>query len=213
MFPAIFSQDFTPENTVAIDLSKNNKELNSGIFQDVSKFSDYIQLLTAGKWGIGGYLEPRRIYEAHTNFATAQSDFRNIHLGVDIWAEAGTAVAAPLDGIVHAFQINEGSGNYGPTIILRHELADETFFSLYGHLAKSDLENIRLEQKIAKGEVFCHLGASHENGTWPPHLHVQCIRDLQTFIGDYPGVCSSKDQTFYAQNCPDPRVLWKRNLD
>jgi murein DD-endopeptidase MepM/ murein hydrolase activator NlpD len=213
MSVAIFSQDFTSENSVEIDLSKNNVELNPGIFQDVAKFSAYIQRLTFGKWGIGGYLEPRRIYEAHTNFATGASDFRNIHLGMDIWAEAGTAVAAPLDGFVHAFQINEGSGNYGPTIILRHELANETFFSLYGHLAISDLENVRLEQKISQGEVFCHLGAPHENGSWPPHLHVQCIRDLQSFVGDYPGVCSERDKAIYAQNCPDPRVLWERNLD
>ncbi len=174
----IFSQDFTSVNSVSIDLSKNNPSLQSDVFGNVEKFKDYINILIGDKWGIGGYLEERAIYEAHSNFATDQRDFRNIHLGIDIWAKAGTPVLAPLDGYVYSLQNNEGLGNYGPTIILRHELDDQTFFSLYGHLSKNDLVNIQIGQQIQKGEVFCHLGESNENGSWPPHLHVQCIRDL-----------------------------------
>jgi len=210
MLNAIFSQEFTSENSISIDLSKNNTNLHSAIFGNLEKFSAYMEHLISDKWGIGGYLEPRTIYEAHTNFATNQNDFRNIHLGIDIWGKAGTPVVAPKDGFVHAFQTNEGLGNYGPTIILQHELEGQFLFSLYGHLSKKDLENIRIGQKIQKGEIFCHLGNSHENGSWPPHLHVQCIRDLQDFVGDYPGVCSARDQAFYAQNCPHPSVLWER---
>jgi murein DD-endopeptidase MepM/ murein hydrolase activator NlpD len=212
MLNAIFSQDFTSQNSVAIDLSKNNSYLNSEIFQDVEKFSTYISSVISGKWGIGGYLENRRIYEAHTNFSTGESDFRNIHLGIDIWGVAGTPVAAPKAGTVHTLQNNEGLGNYGPTVILRHEFEGQTMFSLYGHLSKTDLGNLKIGQQIHQGEVFCHLGDSPENGTWPPHLHVQCIRDLQDFVGDYPGVCSERDREFYAQNCPDPSILWRKRI-
>ncbi len=204
----IFSQNFNLQNSITIDLSKHNPRLNSTIFSNLKVFSVFIEDLIGDKWGIGGYLETREIYEAHANFATNQNDFRNIHLGIDIWAKAGTPVVAPLDGFVHSIQNNKGLGNYGPTIILQHDLNGQTLFSLYGHLAKSDLENICIGQKIQKGEVFCHLGQPHENGSWPPHLHVQCIRDLQQFVGDYPGVCSARDEAFFAQNCPDPSVLW-----
>ncbi|MHA8067413.1 peptidoglycan DD-metalloendopeptidase family protein [Aquirufa sp. ROCK2-A2] len=210
MFKPIFSEDFTSENSVQLDLSKNNPNLKTDIFQDVELFSTYINQLIGPNWGIGGYLEHRKIYEAHSNFATQQSDFRNIHLGIDIWAAAGTPVLAPQDGVVHALQINEGLGNYGPTIILRHEFGGQTLYSLYGHLSHKDLEPLKIGQYIRQGDVFCHLGHSSENGSWPPHLHVQCIRDLQHFVGDYPGVCLERDQAFYAQNCPDPRVLWER---
>ena len=163
--------------------------------------------LGTNKYGLGGYLEHRRMYESHDNFATDQQDFRNIHLGIDIWAEAGTEVFAPMDGIVHSFQVNEGSGNYGPTMILAHQIQGELICSLYGHLATQDLEGLVLGQTIQQGELIGHLGNSSENGGWPPHLHFQLIRDLQGFVGDYPGVCSRRDMDFYAQNCPNPELF------
>jgi murein DD-endopeptidase MepM/ murein hydrolase activator NlpD len=103
---------------------------------------------------------------------------------------------------VHSFQINEGSGNYGPTIILFHPT--ENIYSLYGHLANEDLKQLKVGDVIAAGQLLCHLGNPSENGGWPPHLHFQLIRDLQDFNGDYPGVCSKRDVVFYANNCPDP---------
>jgi len=51
------------------------------------------------------------------------------------------------------------------------------------------------------------LGKPDENGGWPPHLHFQLIRDMQGFVGDYPGVCAKQDLTFYANNCPDPSAF------
>jgi hypothetical protein len=121
---------------------------------------------------------------------------------MDFWTTAGTPVFAPLAGEVHSFQINEGSGNYGPTIILYHPT--EKSYSLYGHLANDDLKNLKVGDVIAAGQLLCHLGNPSENGGWPPHLHFQLIRDMQGMEGDYPGVCSKRDIDFYANNCPDP---------
>jgi murein DD-endopeptidase MepM/ murein hydrolase activator NlpD len=202
MIHRLFSTPLTPVNSIALDLSASNKDLNSAIFRDIPSFCAYIDQQVGAKTGVGGYLEHRIIYEAHENFATASADFRNIHLGIDFWATAGTPVFAVADGVVHSFQVNPGSGNYGPTIILHHPALG--IYSLYGHLAFTDLAGLSVGMPVTEGQVLCHLGEPHENGGWPPHLHFQLIKDMQGFHGDYPGVCSQRDVAFYAENCPDP---------
>jgi peptidoglycan LD-endopeptidase LytH len=205
----LFSELLTSTNSIALDFSARNTELNASIFGSLSAFCDYVESKLAGKIGYGGYLEHRIVYEAHENFATDAADFRNIHLGMDFWTTAGTPVFAPLDGVVHSFQVNEGSGNYGPTIILYHPA--EKIFSLYGHLANDDLKHLKVGDIIAAGQLLCHLGNPSENGGWPPHLHFQLIRDMQGFQGDYPGVCSKRDVEFYANNCPNPAKFDESN--
>lgn len=198
----LFSEPLTPSNSISLDFSAKNTELNASIFGSLPAFCDYVVSKLVGKIGYGGYLEHRIVYEAHENFATNAADFRNIHLGMDFWTTAGTPVFAPLDGVVHSFQVNEGSGNYGPTIILYHPA--EKIYSLYGHLANDDLQHLKVGDIITAGQLLCHLGNPSENGGWPPHLHFQLIRDMQGIEGDYPGVCSKCDVEFYANNCPDP---------
>lgn len=202
MINRLFSEPLSPANSVALDLSATNKELNPAIYANIPAFCAYIEQNLGAKIGVGGYLEHRIIYEAHENFATDSADFRNIHLGVDFWAQAGTSVFAPLAGEVHSFQVNPGSGNYGPTIILFHP--SQGIYSLYGHLAEQDLEELSVGMPIAAGQLLCHLGEPNENGGWPPHLHFQLIRDMQGYSGDYPGVCSQRDLAYFASNCPDP---------
>jgi murein DD-endopeptidase MepM/ murein hydrolase activator NlpD len=202
MINRLFSEPLSPANSVALDLSATNKELNPAIYANIPAFCAYIEQKLGAKIGVGGYLEHRIIYEAHENFATASADFRNIHLGVDFWAQAGTPVFSVADGVVHSFQVNPGSGNYGPTIILFHP--SQGIYSLYGHLAEQDLEGLAVGMPIAEGQLLCHLGEPSENGGWPPHLHFQLIRDMQRYSGDYPGVCSQRDLAYFASNCPDP---------
>ena len=202
MIHRLFSEPLFAHNTIALDLSAMNAELSPSIYGNISAFCDYITKKLGERIGFGGYLEHRVIYESHENFATANEDFRNIHLGMDFWTTAGTPVFAPMAGEVHSFQVNEGSGNYGPTIILFHP--EEKIYSLYGHLANDDLKHLKVGDTIAAGQLLCHLGNPSENGGWPPHLHFQLIRDMQDFKGDYPGVCSKRDVEFYARNCPDP---------
>jgi murein DD-endopeptidase MepM/ murein hydrolase activator NlpD len=202
MIHRLFAEPLSAKNSVALDLSAANLELNLSIYGNASAFQDYIAGKLGDKIGFGGYLENRVIYESYENFATASADFRNIHLGMDFWTMAGTPVFAPLEGEVHSFQVNQGAGNYGPTIILYHP--DEKIYSLYGHVSMADLIPIEIGLPIGAGQLLCHLGKPTENGGWPPHLHFQLIRDMQGFHGDYPGVCSQRDLSFYANNCLDP---------
>lgn len=199
------------EKILAMDFTELNKALTTEIIEDTASFSAYINhtLKAAGAlYGIGGYNEHRTVYARSRVFDGAdQSASRCIHLGVDIWGDAGTEISAPLDGTVHSFAFNDDYGDYGATIILSHQMAGAAFYSLYGHLALNDLENLTEGKFIHAGEVFAHFGMPTENGQWPPHLHFQLILDMESKKGDYPGVCSLPDRQKYLNNCPDPDAL------
>lgn len=149
----------------------------------------------------GGWGERRELYTGSGLFAGEEP--RVIHLGIDVWTDAGTPLAAPLDGVVQSFADNAGFGNYGPTILLDHG----DFCTLYGHLARSSLEGLEPGRPVAAGEVLARLGEPHENGGWPPHLHFQKITDLLGSAGDYPGACTESARGLWLARCPDPRGL------
>lgn len=203
-------EKLTGENTLKLDFTSSNRGLKAVNLGNTAEFDRYVFAQLSSKYkiyGIGGYLENRSIYSRSEVFATEQADFRNIHLGVDIWAQAGSPVYVPLEGKVHSFQDNVGFGNYGPTIILEHVMDGKPIFSLYGHLFRSDLENLQVGKVYQQGELLCHVGPFPENGDWPPHLHFQLMWDLGGNRGDYPGVAAEKDLDFYRENCPDPNVV------
>ena len=154
--------------------------------------------------GIGGYLENRVIYRRSPHFDDA-TEARSLHLGVDVWVPAGTPVAAPLPATVHSRADNDNFGDYGPTIILQHELEGVTFYSLYGHLTRTDLAGVTPGQALAAGQTFAHVGPHPENGDWPPHLHLQLIADMQGRWGDFPG-----ERAYWASLCPDPMLVLER---
>jgi murein DD-endopeptidase MepM/ murein hydrolase activator NlpD len=110
-------------------------------------------------------------------------------------------------GTIHSFADNEGFGNYGPTLILEHDIEGQVFYTLYGHLSRKNIANWKKGAVIQKGEQIGNLGMMSENGDWPAHLHIQIIKDLQGMEGDYPGVSSIDNVQFYRLNCIDPKFL------
>ena len=198
---------------IPLDLSVSNPDLLGIDFSDSTVLERYVNThLTVNDAlvGYGGYLETRNIYQrsAYFNKEDAATE-RNIHLGMDLWLGAGAPISAPLDGVVHSFAYNQNFGDYGPTIILKHSLNDVVFYTLYGHLSLSSIENLREGHRFKQGEQIATLGDASVNGDYPPHLHFQIIRDLGDWVGDYPGVCSKNDFEFYVANCPDPNLLLK----
>jgi len=219
-----FSRDFHPvvpfnpatDKLLLLDFSANNKDLSPHILNSTKDFAAYINhlLQDAGAlYGIGGYAEHRTVYEMSNLFDadTSGGEPRRLHLGVDIWGKPNTHVMAPLDGIVHSFAFNKGTGDYGATLVLTHQLEGITFHTLYGHLSLASIANMREGARVMAGEVFGGFGIPAENGGWPPHLHFQVISDLGTFKGDYPGVCRYSEKEPYLQNCPDPDIILRLN--
>ena len=214
-FLPVMGEMLNLENTVKLDFSPSNPDLETLDLSNTSVFDKYVtqQIKDSGKkYGIGGYLEHRAIYRRSAVFGTAESDFRNIHLGIDIWTDAGAAIYAPLDGTIHSFQNNVGFGNYGPTIILEHQVLVKKLYSLYGHLFLTDLEGIKIGQEVKAGQLLAHIGPFPENGDWPPHLHFQLMWDLMGNVGDFPGVCSEREITLYESNCPDPNLVLRSEV-
>lgn len=159
---------------------------------------------TGAKVAFGGYLEPRTLYSAFGHFDGPGSPVRNIHLGVDFWAPAGTEVRCPCPGKVHSFSNRSIPGDYGPVILLEHEVGGRPLYSLYGHLGTASLCGLKTGRLFEAGERLGYLGVPEENGGYVPHLHFQLIRDPGTWQGDYPGVCGPEDLVYYRENCPDP---------
>jgi murein DD-endopeptidase MepM/ murein hydrolase activator NlpD len=131
---------------------------------------------------------------------------RCIHMGVDIWGPAGTAVHAFSDAVVYAVEHHDAPRNYGPTVITQHQVHGEPLWALHGHLSMETLNHVRPGQNVEKGTVIGWFGEWNENGNWPPHLHFQLSRVAPT-DGDMPGVVAPSDRSAALQTHPDPRMV------
>jgi murein DD-endopeptidase MepM/ murein hydrolase activator NlpD len=204
------------DKLLLLDFTVANKELTGEIINNTRTFCNYINTkleMGNARYGIGGYNEYREIYSRSKVFdaTTPGEEPRRLHLGTDIWGKPATAVSAPLDGLVHSFAFNNNPGDYGATIILTHQLQGYSFYTLYGHLSLSSIQNLQEGDRISKGDIFADFGIPAENGQWPPHLHFQIINDLEEWNGDYPGVCKYSEKENYLTNCPDPDLILQMN--
>lgn len=201
--------DFHKTPFCILDFSATNPELASLDLTNTELFSAYVfgKLRDAGAVvGVGGYNEHRVIYHRSEHFSS-HDEPREIHLGIDLWIEAGTPVFAPLPGIVHSFQDNAHFGDYGPTIILEHRFHGNPLYSLYGHLNRASLNGLYEGKAFEANDQIGTIGPYPENGDWPPHLHFQLMTDMLGLRGDFPGVCSQTDRSTFLAICPDPNVL------
>lgn len=195
-----------------MDLSVTNLDLAKINITDARAFENYIQeqqQLFDSKIAFGGYLEKRNLYQRSTHFKNEAIEERNIHIGIDLWTQAETSVICPLDGWVHSFKNNAAIGDYGPTLILKHQLENDIFYTLYGHLSLESIRNLKVGMPFKKGQQLATLGNPSENGDYAPHLHFQIIKNIGDYNSDYPGVCSESNLDFYLENCPDPNLLLK----
>lgn len=185
MFP-ILGKWLNAQNSLHTPLSIQAVEAAGFNAQSPNCDEDYLKhFLQNNEFVYGGFMEKRNLYERSPLFK-AESGFRNIHLGTDIWADAGTVLYAPFDLKIHSFQDNNHFGDYGPTVIL--EGNKDYPFILMGHLSREDLKLWSSKAEYKAGDVVGHFGEAEENGGWFPHVHLQVMRDLQGKKGDFPGV-------------------------
>lgn len=208
VFKPVIPQEYLSSPPHIFDLTKNNPEVASLDVADTPAFADYINAVLQKSgcvWGLGGYGENRGVYQSP--LFQAQGEARSVHLALDIWLPVQTAIFTPLPAKVHSFAVNDNHLDYGPTIILEHELGGVKFYTLYGHLAESSLNNLAVGSEFAAGDEICRVGEMGENGHWPPHVHFQIIADMLGKQGDFPGVARPSEKAEYLTLCPNPNIL------
>jgi len=159
--------------------------------------------------GIGLYHEKRNVYQGSNYISKLNSESRrDIHVGIDIFAKAGTNIRAPLDGKVFILKDNAYEYDYGPTIILEHKINSlDKFYTIYGHLSKKCLKTLHVGKKIKKNQIIAEIGNYPINGNWPPHLHFQISFDMMGEKENFPGVSEDILLHLWTKISPDPNLI------
>ncbi|MBU6245848.1 MAG: aminotransferase class III-fold pyridoxal phosphate-dependent enzyme [Actinomycetales bacterium] len=156
---------------------------------------------------LGRYGEERNVYQDEA-FDPHGASARTIHLGLDLFAPAGSAVFAPLDGVIEAFADNHTWLDYGPVLILRHETDDGTpFWTLMGHLSRASMASWQVGRQVSAGEQVATVGTPEENVGWPPHVHLQVLTDLCGMGTDVYGVAPRDEGSLWRGISPNPALL------
>jgi murein DD-endopeptidase MepM/ murein hydrolase activator NlpD len=173
------------------------------------------------KYGVGKYNEKRptmytsAIFQGQVSEPSADaaegslpSSFepRDIHVGIDLAAPAGSRVHAFFDGRIFMTGINSAEGDYGGTLITEHVLAGQKLWALHGHLSHASTKYRGVGELLKKGDVVGWLGEKQENGGWNPHLHFQ-LTLIEPTVCDLPGVVREKDRAEAICIYPDPRLV------
>ena len=192
-----------------VDLSVGSQVFHEVDILDQHAFQAWLEVKMQGQftWGLASYLEDRQTILSQ--YPQMREEERYFHLGLDIIVDLDTPLHAPLDAVVQESYYEEGEGNYGGNVLLRHDSPYfETFYSIYGHLNKERLPEAGA--KFKAGEVFARIGDFHENGNWFYHTHLQIITQKGYDEGWVSkGYCAAKDLAIMDSICPSPLSLFR----
>ncbi len=210
LFPTISKNDVHH-----LDLSVSSKWIgHQQDFNDLDLFQFKIEQLqkeNPTKIIAGGYLEPRPIYTsiAYDKIGNNGRESRSIHLGIDFWLPEQTPVHALFDGEVVIAVNDVGNKEYGGLVVLKHQVENFEFYTLYGHLTVESATKHKLGDTIKKGDRIALLGNYPENGDWAPHLHFQVLLSLYDYTLDFPGVAYYNQIDVWKSTCPNPNLIFK----
>ncbi len=211
LFPFIQNTD----GIHSLDLSVSSSWLgHENDFNDTDLFQFKIgklQKQVPNKVIAGGYLEPRPFYTsaAYNDIGNNGRENRTLHLGTDFWLPQNTAVHALFDGEIVMATNDTGDKAYGGLVVLKHQIDDFVFFTLYGHLSIDSATKYTKGNTIKKGACVGELGNSSENGNWAPHLHFQIMLSVLNFKNDFPGVAHFNQMEVWKSLCPNPNLLFQ----
>lgn len=152
---------------------------------------------------IGKYDEDRLIY---TQDLFDGAERRTVHVGLDIGGPVGTPVHAFAEGVVVHAGYNAADGDYGHTLVTHHVLDGIDLYCLLGHLDAQTLVDSPVGRAFSAGDVLGRLGAEHENGGWPAHVHIQLSWERPATY-DLPGVVTRAEREDALKRFPDPRLV------
>ncbi len=210
LFPTITSDGVFP-----LDLSVSSQWIgHQSEFNDLDLFQfkiDKLQKDCPNKIIAGGYLEPRPLYTslAYDKIGNSGREKRTIHLGIDYWLPAQTPVHTIFDSEVVIAVNDAGNKEYGGLVVLKHNINDLEFYTLYGHLSVASATKHSVGDILKAGDQIGSLGHYPENGHWAPHLHFQVMLSMLDYKVDFPGVAYLNQIDVWKGICPDPNTLFK----
>jgi 4-aminobutyrate aminotransferase-like enzyme/Ser/Thr protein kinase RdoA (MazF antagonist) len=155
--------------------------------------------------GIGPWGEERPVYSSDAFRSVFDPDHRrSVHLGLDLFAPAGSNVRTPLDGTVADLFETEIPLDYGHAVLLRHEADGVAFYSLWGHLSARTISARKTGESLKAGDVIGQMGDTHENGNWQPHVHIQLITYAPERAADVIGAGEAGYLGIWRDLFPDP---------
>ena len=156
--------------------------------------------------GIGPWCEDRPVYSSDAfRSVFAPGLRRSLHLGLDLFAPAGTAVRTPLDGMVADLFETDLPLDYGHAVLLRHEPEPGlVFHSLWGHLSAQTSRDRKVGEQLKAGQVIGWMGSPAENGNWQPHAHIQLITYAPVRAADVIGAGEAAYRDVWAELFPSP---------
>lgn len=95
---------------------------------------------------------------------------RKFHYGMDFTAPRGTPVFASGDGVVERADSN--SAGYGNHVRIDHGYG---YVTLYAHLRAKKPYNVRVGQKVKRGDIIGYVGSTGRSQA--PHLHYEVFKD------------------------------------
>jgi 4-aminobutyrate aminotransferase-like enzyme/Ser/Thr protein kinase RdoA (MazF antagonist) len=165
---------------------------------------------------VGSTVGVSRYGEARFTTASYQSigkdapsdDLATIHIGVDIYADVGTPVRAPLPATV--LRVTHGNAAQGPgaTVILQHRCGEEAMcFTLYRQLLAESVAGLNKGQRIEPGHIIGKVGSSEPNEGKPGHLHFQLATDLLDREQGLPCMVPASYRDVWKGLSPSPNTL------
>lgn len=185
--------------TVSDEEIKNQEQFNAKIFSRADTHSTAV---------VSGYLENRERFFKVLDCKQMVEEERFFHLGLDITLPKNTVIFAPLAAEVVISGYESGNGNYGGRMVLKHQIAGNIFYSLYGHLNPASL--LPVGSMVSAGEKIAELGDFEENGGYFHHLHLQVITQAGFDSGFVSkGYCTAQQLVDIKNYCPDPTFLFR----
>jgi 4-aminobutyrate aminotransferase-like enzyme len=190
----LLNADLTDQGVTVLDLSVGSDDLRDGVWERPGAVRAHIAraLKERGSGlGLGRHAEARLSYTRYDSPVEPET----IHLGVEVFVPAETAVFAPLEGSVARLGWNE--------LIVRHEpAAGCAFYTRYAGLAPADL--LTLGGRVQRGQVLGRVASADVGAPLPPHLHFQLACDLP---GDLPALAAGAERAVWLSICPDPNLV------
>lgn len=95
---------------------------------------------------------------------------RKFHYGMDFTAPRGTPIFAAGDGVIERADAN--SSGYGNHVRIDHGYG---YVSLYAHLRERNPYNVKVGQKVKRGDIIGYVGSTGRSQA--PHLHYEIFKD------------------------------------